>query len=64
MTTAFEPKTKTLVIEEPLVLHTSATKCWQGVRLSDIFRLKLDRERNDWHEYISRFNGSCDESGK
>jgi|GEM_PF-4934517 hypothetical protein len=60
MTTITMPKTKTLVVEEPLTLHTYATKCWQGVRLSDIFRLKLDRERNDWHQYIGRFNGSSD----
>ena len=63
MTTEIMPTTKTLV-EEPLVLHTYATKCWQDVRLSDIFRLRLNTERNDWHQYIGHFNDSSEESNK
>ena len=64
MTTEIFPRAKTLIIEEPLVLHTYASRCWRDVRLSDMFRLKLDRERNDWHEFIGHFSGSCDESAK
>lgn len=64
MTTGIVTKTKILVTEEPLVLHTYATRCWQNVRLSDIFRLRLNSERNDWHEYIGRFNDSCDKASK
>lgn len=63
MTTEIMPKAKTLV-EEPLVLHTYATKCWRDVRLSDFFRLRLNTERNDWHQYIGHFNDSSEESGR
>ena len=63
MTTEITPTVKTQV-EEPLVLHAYATKCWQDVRLSDIFRLRLNTERSNWHQYIGHFNDSCEESAK
>ena len=56
MTTEIMPKAKALGVEEPLVLHTYASRCWNDVRLSDIFRLRLNMERSGWHEYIGRFN--------
>ena len=58
MATRIMPIPKALAVEEPLALHTYASKCWQDVRLSTIFRLGLDQERRDWHEYIGRFNDS------
>ena len=63
MATEITPKAKTLV-EEPLVLYTYATKCWRDVRLLDIFRLRLNTERNDWHQYIGHFNDSSEEAGR
>ena len=64
MTTQIMSRPKTLVIEEPLALHTYAAKCWQDVRLSAIFRLGLNRERRDWHEYIGHFTDSCTQTSK
>ena len=58
MTTQIMPRPKALAVEEPLVLHAYASKCWQDVRLSTIIRLGLNWERRDWHEYIGRFKDS------
>ena len=64
MTTQMIPRAKTLAVEKPLALHIYASRCWQDVRLSAIFRLGLNPERRDWHVYIGRFNDASARTAK